>query len=149
VSHGWVTETAYLEIKSSILGGRVLRARTPDGIDQEIHALLVVYQVLRTAMTDATDSMAATSPDRASFTTALNTARDQITHAAGVIADTIIDLVGVIGRAVLAHLLPERRIRVKTRMIKRSNSKYQARGPNINRHTYKATISIDIITNHC
>jgi len=145
----WEVETAYLEIKSSILGGRVLRARTCDGIDQEVYALLTAYQVLRTAMTDATDSQPATSPDRASFTTALNTARDQLTQAAGVLADTVIDLVGAIGRAVLAHLLPERRIRVKTRMIKRSNSKYQARGPNIDRHSYKATIAIDIITNHC
>jgi hypothetical protein len=39
----WEIETAYLELKSSILGGRVLRARTPDGIDQELHALLIVY----------------------------------------------------------------------------------------------------------
>jgi hypothetical protein len=31
-------------------------------------------------------------------------------------------------------------------MIKRSNSKYQARGPNIDRHSYKATISINIVT---
>jgi hypothetical protein len=145
----WEVETAYLEIKSSILGGRVLRARTPDGIDQEVHALLVVYQILRTAMTDATDSMPGLDPDRASFTTALNTARDQLTNAAGVLADTVIDLVGAIGRAVLAHLLPDRRIRVKTRMIKRSNSKYQARGFNIDRHSYKATIAIDIITNPC
>lgn len=145
----WEIETAYMEIKSSILGGRVLRARTPDGIDQEIYALLTTYQVLRTAMTDATDSQPATSPDRASFTTALNTARDQLTNAAGVIADTVIDLVGVIGRAVLANLLPDRRTRVKTRMIKRSNSKYQARGPNIDRRSYKATIAIDIITNYC
>ena len=39
----WEIETAYLELKSSILGGRVLRSRTPDGIDQEIHALLITY----------------------------------------------------------------------------------------------------------
>jgi hypothetical protein len=100
-------------------------------------------------MTDATDSRPGLDPDRASFTTALNTARDQLVHAAGVIADTAIDLVGVIGAQVLAHLLPERRVRVKTRMIKRSNSKYQARGSNIDRHSYKATIAIDIITHHC
>ena len=143
----WEIETAYLELKFTILGGRVLRARTPDGVDQEIHALLIVYQVLRTAMVDATDSRPGLDPDRASFTTALNAARDQVVHAAGVIADTTIDLVGVIGERVLANLLPERRIRTKTRMIKRSNSKYQARGPNIDRRTYKATTSIDIITN--
>jgi hypothetical protein len=142
----WEIETAFLELKSSILGGRVLRARTPDGIDQELYALLVIYQTLRTAMVDATDTQPGTDPDRASFTTALHTARNQIIQAAGVIADTVIDLAGAIGRAVLAHLLPDRRVRVKTRMIKRSNSKYQARGPNIDRHSYKATLSIDIIT---
>lgn len=142
----WEIETAYLELKSSILGGRVLRARTPDGIDQEIHALLTIYQLLRTAMVDATDSQPGLDPDRASFTTALNTARDQLIHAAGIIADTVIDLIGVIGATILNNLLPDRRIRLKTRMIKRSNSKYQARGPNIDRHTYQATTSINIIS---
>ncbi|MEN3615747.1 transposase [Plantactinospora sp. ZYX-F-223] len=109
----WEIETTYLELKSTILGGRVLRARTPDGIDQEIHALLIVYQVSRTAMVDATDSRPGVDPDRASFTTALNAARDQVVQAAGVIADTVIDLVGVIGEHVLANLLPDRRIRTK------------------------------------
>jgi hypothetical protein len=142
----WEIETAYLELKSSILAGRVLRARTPDGIQQELYALLTVYQLLRTAMVEATDSRPGLDPDRASFTTALNTARDQITQAAGIITDTVIDLVGVIGQRVLTHLLPDRRIRVKTRMIKRSNSKYQARGPDIDRRSYQATTSIDIIT---
>ncbi len=37
----WEIETTYLELKSSILGGRVLRARTPAGIAQEVYALLV------------------------------------------------------------------------------------------------------------
>ena len=142
----WEIETAYLELKSTILGSRVLRARTPDGVDQEIHALLIVYQVLRTAMTDATDSQPTLDPDRASFTTALNAARDQVVQAAGIIADTFIDLVGVIGEHILANLLPARRIRTKTRMIKRSNSKYQARGPNIDRRTYQTTTSINVIT---
>lgn len=142
----WEVETAYLEIKSSILGGRVLRARTPDGVEQEIYALLVTYQLLRTAMTDATDSVPGTDPDRASFTTALHAARDQIIQAAGIIAATHIDLVGTIGRHVLANLMPPRRIRVKPRVVKRSNSKYQARGQNIDRTSHKATISIDILT---
>src|SRR6185295_9395138 len=81
----WEVETAFLELKSSILAGHVLRSCTPEGIDQELHALLSVYQTLRTAMVDATDSRPGLDPDRASFTTALNTARDQITLAAGII----------------------------------------------------------------
>lgn len=108
----WEIETAYLELKSSILGGRVLRARTPTGVTQEIYTLLVVYKLLRTAMTDATNTQPDTDPDRASFTIAWQTARDLVIQAANVIADTIIDLTGTIGRHVLANLLPERRLRV-------------------------------------
>jgi hypothetical protein len=142
----WEIETAYLELKSSILGGRVLRARTPVGIEQEIYALLLTYQLLRTAMTDATNTQPDTDPDRASFTIAYQTARDQVIQAANVIAGTVIDLIGTIGRHVLADLLPARRLRVCPRIVKRAISKYQARGPNIDRTSYKATISVDILT---
>jgi hypothetical protein len=95
-------------------------------------------------MTDATDAHPGTDPDRASFTIALNAARDQIVQAAGVIADTVIDLVGQIGRLVLANLLPNRRLRLGPRAVKRAMSRYPAKGLNINRTTYQATISIDI-----
>ncbi|MGH3124056.1 MAG: IS4 family transposase [Streptosporangiaceae bacterium] len=141
----WEIETAYLELKSTILGGRVLRARTPAGIGQEIYALLVTYQILRTAMADATACMPGTDPDRASFTIAWQTARDQLIQAAGITASTIIDLAGSIGQHVLAGLLPARRLRVSPRIVKRAISKYQARGPGIDRASYKATLSIDIL----
>ena len=142
----WEIETAYLELKSSILGGRVLRARTPVGIEQELYALLVTYQLLRTVMADATASQPELDPDRASFTTALHSARELVIQAAGVIADTTIDLVGTIGRHVLAHPMPNRRLRICPRIVKRAISKYQARGPNLDRASYQATISIDILT---
>ncbi|MFI7108085.1 IS4 family transposase [Nonomuraea sp. NPDC050227] len=141
----WEIETTYAELKSTILSGHVLRAHTPDGIEQEVWALLTVYQVLRTAMTDATDSLPGTDPDRAGFTTALAAARDQLILAAGVITGTDIDLIGAIGRHVLAHLLPARRVRTKDRIVKRAISKYNARGPAIDRTTYKATISTAMI----
>jgi len=141
----WEIETAYLELKSSILGGRVLRARTPTGVEQELYALLVVYQLLRTAMADAVCARPGVDPDRAGFTVAWQTARDQLIQAANVIADTVIDLVGTIGRQVLANLLPDRRLRVCPRIVKRAISKYQARGPVIDRTSYKATVGIDIL----
>jgi hypothetical protein len=96
-------------------------------------------------MADATTCVPGTDPDRASFTIALNTARDQLIQAANVIAGTTIDLAGTIGRHVLAALLPARRLRVSPRIAKRAISKYQARGPRIDRTSYKATISIDIL----
>ena len=49
----WEIETAFFELKSSILDGRVLRARTPAGLTQEIYALLITYQALRLAISDA------------------------------------------------------------------------------------------------
>ena len=140
----WEIETAYLELKSTILGGRVLRARTPDGVDQEVYALLVTYQALRLAITDATATQTLTSPDRASFTIALHAARDQVIHAAGVIAETTIDLVGKIGRAVLADLQPPRRPRVSPRVVKRAISKHRAKG-DIDRTNYQATINTKIL----
>jgi hypothetical protein len=142
----WEIESAYLEIKSTVLGGHVLRARTPEGITQEVYALLITYQILRQAMTDATDTRPGSDPDRASFTIALNAARDQVVQATGVIADTLLDLVGQIGRHVLANLLPKRRIRLGPRAVKRATSKYPAKGLNINRTTYQATIHIHIHT---
>ena len=123
----------------------MLRARTPAGIDQEVHALLVCYQLLRLAMADATSTQPGIDPDRASFTVALNTASDQLIQAAGVIQETVIDLAGKIGRAVLDNLLADRRLRVSPRVVKRAISKYNARGPTINRTSYKATLSIDIL----
>ena len=140
----WEIETAYLELKSTILGGRVLRARTPGGIEQEIYALLVTYQALRTAIADAAATVPGTDPDRASFAIALNAARDQVILAAGVIAGTITDLAGTIGRIVLASLMPSRRLRVSPRVVKRAMSKYNAKGK-VDRATYQATIAITIL----
>jgi hypothetical protein len=141
----WEIETAYLELKSTILGGRVLRARTPDGVDQEVYALLVTYQALRTAIADAASTVPGTDPDRASFAIALSTARDQVIHAAGVTTSTGTDLTGTIGRRVLASLMPGRRLRTSPRVVKRAISKYNARGK-IDRTTYTATIGTAILT---
>jgi hypothetical protein len=145
----WEIETAFLEMKSTTLGGRVLRARTPDGVDQEIYALLVTYQALRIAISDATLAQPDLDPDRGSFTVALHAARDQVIAAAGVIAAgaaDAIDLVGVIGHHVLAYLMPARRLRTNPRVVKRAISKYVASSAK-GRHrspSHKATITIDI-----
>ena len=114
-------------------------------MDQEVYALLVTYQALRTAIADAAGTVPGTDPDRASFAIALSTARDQVIHAAGVIAGTAVDLAGTIGRRVLATLMPSRRLRTSPRVVKRAISKYNARGK-IDRTTYKATIDIAILT---
>ncbi|WP_233223467.1 hypothetical protein [Amycolatopsis sp. CA-128772] len=128
------------------MGGRVLRSRTPAGVTQEIYALLITYQALRIVISDTTLDRTDIDSDRGSFTVALHAAHDQLIAAAGVIADTVIDLVGAIGRHILDQLLPARRIRTNPRVVKRAISKYVAstakgrhRGP-----SHPATIIIEI-----
>ncbi|MFC9691028.1 hypothetical protein ACFTSF_20920, partial [Kribbella sp. NPDC056951] len=94
---------------------------------------------------DATNTQPGTDPDRASFTIALNAARDQLIQATSVITHAVTDLVANIGRLVLANLLPPRRTRLSPRAVKRAQSKYPAKQAKINRTTYKATITIDIL----
>ncbi len=140
----WEIETSYLELKSTILGGRVLRAGTPAGITQEVYALLITYQGIRTAMADATLARTDIAPDRLSFTVALHAARDQLIHAAATIADTTIDLIGRIGAAVLNQPLPARRSRSSPRVVKRAISKHRAKG-NVDRTNHTTTITVEIL----
>jgi hypothetical protein len=143
----WEIESAYFEIKKTMLGRRVLGARTLPGITQEIYALLTVYQAIRIAITDTTLTAPGTDPDRASFAIALHAARDQVIQAAGIIAAETIDLAGAIGRRVLDNLMPARRLRVSPRAVKRPLSRYAYKSLRVERRTYNATISIDILTN--
>jgi len=121
----------------------VLRSGDRPGLEQETWALLTLYQLLRMAMVDAVESRPGTDPDRASFTTAMETARDQLTAAAGICPDGPADLPGVIGRAVLATLLPARRARFSARKVKCATARYLNRDDG--RPPHPATITaIDI-----
>ncbi len=128
----WQAETTYYSLKDTILDGRVLRSRTPAGIDQEIYGLLTVYQALIRAAADTAATRPGLDMDRISFTTLLHTAADLVISAAGILPDGPPDLTGSIGRAALRRLLPARpRHRVKARTRKQPTSKY---GPNAGQH---------------
>jgi hypothetical protein len=133
----WEIETAYLALRHTMLDGHVLRSGDRAGVEQEVWALLTLYQLLRTAMVEAVESRPGLDPDRASFTTALHAAQEQLITAQGIDPtsnDTAqggqlgtIDRVGMIGQAVLATLLPARRLRYSNRNVKCPTSRYHAR----------------------
>ena len=123
----WEHEIAYLALHHTLAEHRVLRSADPAGLEQELWALLAVYQALRRAMVTAIESRPGTDPDRASFTTALETAKDLLVNAVNVTDDT--DLVGRIGQAVLADLLPPRRPRTSVRKVKSPLSRYNKKDP--------------------
>jgi hypothetical protein len=142
----WQIETAYASIKCTILDGRVLRSAHPEDIDQEVYALLCVYQAIIRITVDAIDSRPATHPQRASFTIAIQTARDQVITANAITPDTNNILIGAIGTAVLANLLPTRRPRAKARTRKHATSKYARNAgqfpPTAQRYTLHTEVKI-------
>jgi hypothetical protein len=124
----WEIESAYLALRHTMLDGLVLRSGDRPGVEQELWALLTLYQLLRMAMVTAVETQPGTNPDRASFTSALEAAREELTAARGVCPDGPADLSGVIGRAVLATLLPGRRPRFSARKVKCATSRYLNHG---------------------
>ncbi|WP_434599867.1 IS4 family transposase [Streptomyces sp. A5-4] len=56
----WEHESAYYALRHTITGGRLLRSGDPVGIEQEMWSLLTLYQVLRTVMVDAAESVSGT-----------------------------------------------------------------------------------------
>jgi hypothetical protein len=121
----WEIESAFYALRHTLLNSRVLRCEDPVGIEQEMWALLTLYQMLRTVMVAAAESVPGTDPDRASFSVAVQAARDSVSSATGVVVETV-DLVGETGRAVLANLLPQRRPRFSARKVKSPISRYHA-----------------------
>jgi hypothetical protein len=121
----WEIESAFLALRHTLFTGRVLRSADPAGLEQELWALLTVYQTLRAAMVDAVETRPGTNPDRASFTVALHTAANQVITAANIIPTNPAQP-GPIGAAVLTHLLPARRSRTSARKVKSPMSRYSA-----------------------
>ncbi|WP_329166251.1 IS4 family transposase [Streptomyces sp. NBC_01717] len=124
----WEVESAFYSLRHTMLDGTVLRSSDPSGLHQEMWAQLTVYQVLRIAMVDAVESQPGTDPDRASFTIALETAREQIILTGARAGDlrraSLPVLIGAIGTAVLGGLLPSRRPRTSARAVKAARSRY-------------------------
>jgi hypothetical protein len=124
----WEHEAAYLALRHTLLEGRVLRSGDPAGLEQELWALVALYQALRRAMVTAIETVPGTDPDRASFTTALQTATQTLIQADGILtSDT--SPAGRIGRAVLHGLLPPRRPRVSARKVKSPLSRWNNTDP--------------------
>jgi hypothetical protein len=142
----WEIETAYLALRHTLLDGHVLRSGDRPGLEQETWAPLTVYQLLRMAMVTAVETRPGTDPDRASYTTAMDAARDQLTAARGVLPDGPTSLPGAIGTAVLDTLLPARRARYSARKVKNATSRYRNRDDG--RPQTSATITALDITLH-
>ncbi|GAA4024984.1 IS4 family transposase [Streptomyces plumbiresistens] len=142
----WEHESAYFALRHTITDGRVLRSGDPVGVEQEMWALLALYQALRTVMVEAAESRLGTDPDRCGFTIAIQTARDLVVQAADVIKPGALGnrTTGVIGNLVLAGLLPHRRPRISTRKVRSPASRYAERQDDGRPDTSRLVTGLDV-----
>ncbi|MGH7733699.1 MAG: IS4 family transposase, partial [Gemmatimonadales bacterium] len=140
-------EITYLALRHTLLTGRVLRSGDPEGVKQEMWALLALYQALRIAVTDAVQTIPGTDPDRASYQIAVETAQLTVTSARGILPDTP-DLAGEIGRAVLADLHGPRRPRVCARKVKSPLSRWNKNPPGKPSANLRITALTTVITDY-
>ena len=141
----WQAETCYFSLKSTILDGRVLRSRTVPGIEQEVYALLTVYQALIRAACDLITARPEISAQRVSLTVLLNATTGHIVAARSPGPDDPMALIGPVGRAALAGLFPDsRRWRLKARVRKRA-SKYTFTADKHPRKALAYTLHFEVI----
>ena len=134
-------EITYLALRHTLLHGRVLRSGDPGGIKQEMRALPALCQALRTAVTDAVQSVPGTGPDRASYQIAVETAQNLVITAAGITGPGS-DLAGETGRAVLSNLHGPRRPRICARKVKSPLSRWNKHPEGKPRTTHRITAHV-------
>ncbi|MFE3002712.1 IS4 family transposase [Nocardia sp. NPDC059246] len=79
----WEIENAFDELKTHQRGpAQVLRSRSPEGVEQEVWAHLLVHYAIRTLMHDTAEPVGIDT-DRLSFTRSIRLARRQVTAQAG------------------------------------------------------------------
>ena len=139
----WQAETAYAQLKATLLAGRVLRSCTVELIEQEIWAILTVYQLLVRQVAEA-GAAGGIDTDRLSFTIALETARDQTVLAAGIFPDP--EHTPMITTRLLADPYPaDQRQRLRARTLKSSSTYINHHGRQPDRCLdYKLEITVKI-----
>ena len=122
----WQSETGYRELKTFLRGRQpVLRSASPDGITQEIWALLTAHQIIQATRAEATTRHQAAHPSldpgRTSYTVTLRAITRQITRGARTRQP-----LHTATAEILHDLLPDRRPRSYPRGRKSSNARRAA-----------------------
>src|SRR6266571_285166 len=107
----------------------VLRSRTPDGVHQEIYALLLAHYAVRVLMHQAA-CQAEVDPDRLRFTDAVFVLCETTRELAQVSAEQREPLRQEMLTRLTAQLLPPRRLRANPRVLKKLYRKYKRKPRN-------------------
>jgi hypothetical protein len=121
----WEEEGTIDEIKTHQLGRPVLRSQTPEGVEQEVHGLLLAHYAVRRVMAEAA-RQAGVPPRRMGFTAALEVVRCRLAEARrgqGGLRRWYERVV----REVAQEVIPPRRLRANGRVVKCPRQKWRAK----------------------
>jgi hypothetical protein len=123
----WEFETALDELKTHERGPRVvLRSKTPDGVRQEAWGYLCTHYAIRALMAYvANDS--GVDPDRISFTRSLRASRRSVRAGVGTSTKAVRAALHAAMVEIGHELVPERRLRMAARVVKRKMSNYRVK----------------------
>jgi Transposase DDE domain/Insertion element 4 transposase N-terminal len=136
----WHVEIVIDETRTHLrLAARTLRSLTPEGVIQEIYALLLAHTVIRTLMLKAAEQ-AHIAPTQISFTETIHVMDENLISLSLVAAPRRHHIVESVIKEIGAQRLPKQPIRIQPRVLKRAKPRYEHKKPE---HASAPALEID------
>lgn len=137
----WHVEVVIDETRTHLrLSARTLRSLTPEGVIQEIYALLLAHLVVRTLMLQAAEQ-AQISATQISFTETIRIIDESLIPLGLVNPARRLHMVEGLIREISQQRLPKQPVRIQARVVKRVRSRYARKKPE---HLHAPPLELDL-----
>jgi DDE family transposase len=137
----WHVELVFDETDTHLrLSARTLRSQTPDGVVQELYALLLAHLLLRRLMLQAAEHKGL-APTSISFTATLRLLDESLVPLTLVSASRRKQMVVSLLREIGTFQVPKPRVRIQARVVKRVRSRYERKKPE---HWHAPPLELDL-----
>jgi hypothetical protein len=141
----WHVEVVIDEARTHLrLSARTLRSLTPEGVIQEIYALLLAHLVVRTLMVQAAQQ-AQIAPTQISFTETIRIMDESLIPLGLVSAPRRQHMVTCLIEEIAKQRLPKQPVRIAARVVKRVRSRYERKKPE---HYHAPPLPLDLDFHH-
>jgi hypothetical protein len=141
----WHVEVVIDETPTHLrLSARTLRSLTPEGVIQEIYALLLAHLVVRTLMLQAAEQ-AQIAPTQISFTETIHIMDESLIPLGLVSATRRLHMVETLIGQITQQRLPKQSVRIQARVVKRVRSRYARKKPE---HYHAPPLELDLDFHH-
>jgi hypothetical protein len=137
----WHVELVIDETRTHLrLSARTLRSLTPEGVIQEIYALLLAHLVVRTLMLQAAEQVQI-APTQISFTETIHIMDESLIPLGLVSAPRRQQMVEHLIKEISQQRLPKHPVRIQARVVKRARSRYERKKPE---HYHAPPLELDL-----